>query len=127
MVIFDNSDHLDPEKIDNLGIRFIEIEIGQSKEGEPFHLELVNEHNSNVLFNLQILKLKKQGNRSEPKIISAQTINPNHAGISRSHRKIEFSIPEITLDKYNRLGIIITRIDYHDYSNEAGGFTILID
>jgi hypothetical protein len=127
MIIFESSDHLDPENINSFGIRFVEVELGQSTNGKPFNLELIHEPDSTASFHLQILKLKSQEKRSVLELYSATTINPDNPGFSKTNQKLEYSISEIELDKYNRLGLIITRTDNHEIFGGSSGYTIRLD
>jgi hypothetical protein len=122
--ISEYSDHLEPEKIRSFEIRFIEVELGQSTDGNPFILELLNEPNSKASFHLQIIKLKTRGKPSNLEFDSATTIKPGSTKFSKNSRKLQYYIPEIELDDYDRLGLIITRTDNQEIFVDSGGYTI---
>ena len=73
---------------------------------------------------MQIILLKNQKGASKPQPISGQTINPGIATPSSTNDELVYSIPRIELSEYDRLGLIITRVDNNEISGESGEYTL---
>jgi len=126
-IIFESSEHQVPENVNSFGVRFIEVKLGQSSDGKLFNLKLITESNFPASFGLQILKLKSRDKRDLFEAEPSTTITHDHAGYSNGNSILEYSIPEIKLENYDRLAIIITRTDNQETSSDSGGYSLHIE
>jgi hypothetical protein len=110
VVVYEPSGRLDPEEIADHGIRFIEVEFGQTLQGRPLNLELLFTKNAYASYCIQILNLDVHNNTSYL-VDSVATVQSSNQLQQDENIKMEYLIPEIDLQDYNQLAVIITRVD----------------
>ena len=110
VVVYEPSGRLEPKEIPSYGIRFIEVEFGQTMQGRPLNLELLINKKADASYFIQILNLNVQNNTSYL-VDSVTMIRSENQTSQDDIIKLEYQIPEIDMQEYNQLAVIINRID----------------
>ena len=126
-IIFGAEDQSFPSGIrSSFGMDFVDIILDSELQGKPLTIEIFANPTGETKFNIQLWKLIDPDNSSRPgsspriaspvEIIDGET----SAGIYL------YTIPEIDTEKYNRLGLIITRLDSNENLDPNGIYTIVL-
>jgi hypothetical protein len=126
-IIFGAEDQPFPSGIrSSFGMDFVDIILDLELHGKPLTIEIFANPNGKTKFNIQLWKLidpdDKTSPGSSPRIASPVEIidGETSAGI------YIFTIPEIDMEKYNQLGLIITRLDSNENLDPNGNYTIVL-
>ena len=71
-------------------------------------------------FRLEVGRLMAAGRRLLPAALAPE------AAVSRPDGSLSFSLPELDLARYNRLGLIITRVDGGERLDPVGSYTLVL-
>ena len=126
-IIFGAEDQSFPSGIrSSFGMDFVDIILDSELQGKPLTIEILANPTGETKFNIQLWKLIDPDNSSRPgsspRIASPVEIIDGEpsAGIYL------YTIPEIDTEKYNRLGLIITRLDSNENLDPNGIYTIVL-
>ena len=125
-ITIESGEMRDLDRLNCFGMRFIEIELDQSTNGKPILMELKSDLSSPASLNLQVIQLKSRWEQGRLETAAAVSFSSDDAHNSRQHRVLAFSIPEIEIEKVDRLALIITRTDNHQFSGSSGEFTLVL-
>jgi hypothetical protein len=105
---------------------FVDIILDLELHGKPLTIEIFANPNGETKFNIQLWKLidpdDKTSPGSSPRIASPlETIDGE-----TSAGNYLYTIPQIDTETYNRLGLIITRLDINENLDPKGIYTIVL-
>ena len=75
---------------------------------------------------MQLWKLMDAGGGLRPQRVPAQTTAPEALRRADGDGHLIYTIPAIDTAAYNRLGLIITRVDARESSDPVGAYTIVL-
>ena len=105
---------------------YVEILLDSELQGKPLTIEIFTNPKYEAKFNIQLWKLSDTDDRtkpgSSPRIASPIEIieEVTTAGT------YSYEIPEIDTEEFNRLGLIITRLDSNENLDPNGNYTIVL-
>lgn len=108
------------------GMDFVEVVLDDKAKGQPLSIEFHGAPGSEAEFSVQIWKLMDDGTGTswQP---SLTAVSPAETLIRRGvDGNLFYTIPEIDTKTFNRLGLIITRLDSGEDAGPAGAYTILL-
>jgi hypothetical protein len=126
-VIYDKSAQPFPAGIkSSFGMDFIDISLGPSAQGKSLTLDFNTAPEKKGVYNVQVWKLMVPGQGQKPRRIHQQPAAS--FVISSDHRDKHYllSIIEIDLEQWDRLGLIITRIDPNEKLDPTGEYTFKV-
>jgi hypothetical protein len=108
------------------GIDLIEVRLDPAADGQPLALEFHPAPGSTAAFNVEIVLLVDSSTSLRPRRVPAETAATEVlAGRSSDGHPI-YILPEIRASAYNRLGIIITRLDAQEALDPTGAYAIVL-
>jgi hypothetical protein len=96
----------------SFGIDIIEISLSQITNGQSIAILFDRTSNSNAEFVIEVIKLRSDNQIGPPEFLDAKN---GHALID---------INSIDTGEFDRIGLVITRIDPMEKQNDSGGYTI---
>ena len=121
---YDKSDQPFPAGIkSSYGIDFIQVKLSPAVDGKPLSIELISPEDSPAQFNLQVIKLKDVDANHRPLLVEDRE---SQANFSPGGDVLRYSIPDLDFEAYNRLGIVITRVDNQESVDKQGEYELLI-
>jgi hypothetical protein len=108
----------------SFGIDFVDVVLEKKVNGRSLVIEFSAGPNSQARFNLQVWKLQDKDEGDSPQAIAAQAESPEVVGEFGSRGNVNYTIPEIDTGSYDRLGLIITRVDVDEDQDPNGIYTI---
>lgn len=102
------------------GMDFVEINLDHSANVQPLNVVITTDPESRAQFKIQALKLIDRHGKIHTitQDIDPQTLVPDYGG------RYCFSIPEINIEEYNMLSLVITRSDADEYMDTTGAYAI---
>jgi hypothetical protein len=104
------------------GIDLIELELDPSAEGRSLKLIVRNISDPENEFNVELWKIKKLQNGSEPESYTGQPNDPKSTRTENGSLTVE--IDNLNVNDFNGLGLIITRTDAFESKEETGRYLI---
>ena len=105
---------------------FVDVILDSELHGKPLTIEIFANPDGETKLNIQLWKLSDLDDRTKPgsspsiaspvEIIEEETTAGTYS----------YEIPEIDTEYYNRLGLIITRLDSNENLNPNGNYTIIL-
>jgi hypothetical protein len=124
---FDAAAQLCPPGIrSSYGIDLIEVVLRDETGGQPLTLDFSGDPAGRALFSVQIWKLMDDGTGSswQPRLTAVSPPEALVQEVAGGH--LLYTIPEIDTSVYNRLGVIITRLDGQEDLDAAGAYTLAL-
>jgi hypothetical protein len=106
------------------GIDLIELQLDPSTEGKTLQLTFKDISDPEDEFNVELWKNKTLENTSGPEAYSDQTSEPRSRRTENGFLALE--IGDISMDDFNNLGLIITRMDPHENVEASGSYLIQV-
>jgi hypothetical protein len=106
------------------GIDLIELQLDPSTEGKTLKLTFKDISDPEDEFNVELWKNKTLENTSGPEAYSDQTSEPRSRRTENGFLALE--IGDISMDDFNNLGLIITRMDPHENVEASGSYLIQV-
>jgi hypothetical protein len=103
----------------SFGMDFIDITLEPEMQGKPLTIEITANQQGEAKFEIQIWKLFDREDGMSPLITSpveSMTLSGNYL----------YTIQKIETEKFDRLGVIITRLDSNESLDPNGQYTIVI-
>lgn len=104
------------------GIDLIELELDPSTEGKTLKLIFKNISNPENEFNVELWKIKTLQSESAPESYLAQTDEPKSTRTENGYLTME--IANLSVNDFNGLGLIITRMDSYEDTEASGRYLI---
>jgi hypothetical protein len=104
----------------------LEIEIGNRAGGQPLTIELQGDATGSARFGVQVWKLMDDGTgpRWQPHLSAvapAEALKQEAEG-----GRLGYYIPHIDTTEFNRLALIIVRLDGEEDSDPVGAYTVVL-
>jgi hypothetical protein len=126
-VIFTGKDRVVSGAIaSSFGMDFIEVVLRPGLDQRSLTVEFSTTPGSRATFKVQIWKLLEDKNRLYPETSSSGWVDPEVFSLSEPAVDFHYDIPVIGMQAFNRLGLIITRIDSSEKLDSTGSYTIKI-
>jgi hypothetical protein len=108
------------------GIDFVDIVLDPAADGQPLTIELFHPPVAGAEFNVQILHLADSVAGDKPKHVMTQVADLEAPADGNAEGRLVYTIPALDGAAYNRLGLVITRLDAQEASEPAGEYTIVL-
>jgi hypothetical protein len=110
----------------SFGMDFVDVLLDPITDGQPLSIEFISNQNAEAQFNVQIWSLIDSGFKNgKPHVSKSVPFERIRLNVGEDGRLIYF-IPALDSTRYNRLGIIITRIDAEESSDPIGAYSIIL-
>ena len=103
--------------------RFVSIK--PDDDGQPLTLRFHGVPGGDDEIVVQMWRLMDSGQGTRPRLVLTSTTAPEVPTANESGR-LDYVIPAIDTTAYNRLGLIITRVDANESSDPVGEYTIVL-
>jgi hypothetical protein len=110
----------------SFGMDFVEVILDPAAEGQSLTLELYGAPGADAEFDVRLWKLLDPGGGARPQRIPTPTIAPESLTRVNADGRQFYVIPAIDTSVYNRLGLIITRLDAKESSDPIGKYTVVL-
>jgi hypothetical protein len=125
-IVYAEADQAFPAGIrSSFGMDFIDVVLDPAVDGQPLVLELYGAPGADAEFVVQLWKLMGSGQGAKPRRVPSQMTAPE---VLRANGNGHFNyvIPAVDMKAYNRLGLIITRVDANESLDPVGAYTITL-
>jgi len=102
------------------GIDLVEVSLEGAAHGGPLTIELRGIPAGSAEFRLEVWPVMAAGRRLLPAALAPE------AAVRRPDGSLSFSLPSVDLTRYNRLGLIITRVDSGESLDPVGAYTLVL-
>jgi hypothetical protein len=121
------ADQLFPAGIrSSFGVDLVDVVLDPAANGQPLTIEFYGAPAADAVFHVQLWKLIDPGGGARPRRIPSQVAAPEVLAPTNADGHLVYAIPAVDTAAYNRLGLIITRIDAHEGSDPIGEYTIVL-
>jgi hypothetical protein len=110
----------------SFGIDLVEIDLDPSLDGQPFTVDFYASSDGGADFVVQIWMLMAGAGGSLPQALVVQPEAPTLLATTGSDRHLLYSIAAIDTRQYNRLGLVITRVDARERQDANGSYEIAL-
>jgi hypothetical protein len=126
-ITYDAAGQLYPPGIrSSFGMDFVDVILDATVDGQPLTLEFYGAPGSAAEFNVQLWKLADSGGGARPRRVGPDITTAETLTRVNSDGHLIFVIPEIDTTAYNRLGLVITRLDAKEALDPVGEYTIVL-
>jgi hypothetical protein len=108
------------------GMAFVDVVLDSAVDGQSLTIELIGAPEGEARFNVQVWTLTEAGPSGRPQRIPAQLAGPEVLADQDGDGHVSTRIRLIDLAEFNRLGLIITRVDANERIDPVGAFTIRV-
>ncbi|MFN2286514.1 MAG: hypothetical protein ACK2UQ_19010, partial [Anaerolineae bacterium] len=108
----------------SFGIDLIEVALDRAIDGQPLTIEFYRASTSDAVFSVQLWPLKSSEEGAKPRRVLAELASAQILQRSDTEGHLTFVIPAIQWVAYDRLGLIITRVDAKETSDPVGEYTV---
>ena len=110
----------------SFGIDFVEIHFDPATANQPVKIEITKVPGSGAEFSIQLWQLKDAEDGSLPRRAAAQLLSPELLAEGSPDGTYAYALPSIDLEEFNRIALIITRIDTGEKADPVGGYTVAV-
>jgi hypothetical protein len=110
----------------SFGMDFIEVILDPAAGGQPLRLEFHPAPASEAVFNVQLWKLMDSGEGTRPRRMPTATAPTETLTRINPLGALFYIIPALNPAEFNRLGLIITRLDTRESSDPVGVYTLVL-
>lgn len=119
-IVYSASEQLYPAGIpSSFGMDLVEVELDAAANGTSLTIKVYGTPGSAAVFNVQLLRLTDE-------ILAAQSTAPEAVARIGPERPFVHVIPQIDTTEYNRLSLVITRVDAEERLDGDGAYTIVL-
>lgn len=108
----------------SFGIDLIEVTLDRATDGQPLTVEFYRAPTSDAVFSVLLWPLTDLGEGVKPRRISAEAATAQILQRVNPDGSLTFVIPAIHWATYDRLGLIITRLDAQEALDPIGAYTV---
>ena len=105
---------------------FVDVILYGNADGQSLALEVYGAPGAAAEFAVQVWELKYPGEGPRPQPVSKQGAAPKILTATNPGGKLSYVVPAIDTTEYNRLGLVITRIDANEHLDPVGEYTIVL-
>ena len=109
----------------SFGIDFVELVLSPELNGQPLTLEFYGTSGAAAKFHLQIMLLKDIQNNGNSRPITPQTTSIGEAVSMNTNGSWVYALPTIDTNVYDRIGLIITRLDNLESLDPLGEYHLI--
>ena len=114
-----------PRSIRNsYGTGFMNVILGEKAQGQSLVIEVASSRDGRSRFDVQVWRLIDLGPERRPRPIPEQAHGPEVLGTVSPGGHVTYVIRAIDVAEFDRIGLIITRVDPHEESDPLGEYTI---
>ncbi len=110
----------------SFGMDFVDVKLDPAADGQPLTLQVRGAPGANAAFNVEIWKLMDSGGETKPRRVTGPSSGAEMVTRTNFDGQLIYEIPAIDVRAYNRLGLIITRIDAQESVDPFGEYTIVL-
>jgi hypothetical protein len=110
----------------SFGMDFVDVVLDPAADGQPLTIEFHPAPGTDAEFNVQLWKLMDSGTGARPQRIPAGVTTTEVLTQANPDGHLFYVTPAIDTSTYNRLGLIITRLDATESSDPIGEYTIVL-
>ena len=110
----------------SFGMDFVDVVLDPAADGQSLTLEFYGAPGADAEFHVQLWKLIDSGEGAKPRRIPTQMTATEVLGRTNADGHLRYVVPAIDTAAYNRLGLIITRVDATESSDPVGEYTIVL-
>jgi hypothetical protein len=126
-ITYDGAEQRYPPGIrSSFGMDFVDVILDATVDGQPLAIEFYGAPGAAAEFNVQLWKLIDSAEHARPRRVGPHITTTETLTRVNSEGHLFYVIPEIRTTQYNRLGLIITRLDAEESSDPVGEYTILL-
>jgi hypothetical protein len=126
MVTFTHAEQPYPAGIgSSFGVDFVEVALEPPTDGGSLVVELYGEFAAGAEFGVQLVKLTSSGHGDESRVPSSTTPAESFTRDTATGRQTAV-VSGLDSGAFNRLGLVITRLDNHERSDPVGAYTLVI-
>jgi hypothetical protein len=108
------------------GMDFVDVVLDPTADGQALTVEFHGAPGTAADFNVQLWKLKDPGDDATPQPLASPVAAPEALTQVNANGHLFYVIPAIDRAEFNRLGLIITRVDSSESSDPIGEYTIVL-
>jgi hypothetical protein len=126
-ITYDGAEQRYPPGIrSSFGMDFVDVILGPSVDGQPLTLEFYGAPGAAAEFNLQLWKLIDSAEHARPRRVGSDATTTEAPTMVNPDGHLSYAIAQIDTTEYNRLGLIITRVDATESLDPVGEYTIVL-
>ena len=110
----------------SFGIDFVDVILDPTANGQPLTIEFYGAPGSGAAFNVQLWKLVDRGGGARPQRVPNQAVATEVPTATNADGHLLYTIPAIDTAAYNRLGLIITRVDGNEGGDPVGAYSLVL-
>lgn len=110
----------------SFGMDFVHVTLGRAADGQPLRLELHQPPGAAAEFAVQVQELKTLDKRLKLQPISNEETGQRVLQTKSPTGALSYVISAVDRTEYDRLGLIITRVDANERSDPLGEYTVLL-
>jgi hypothetical protein len=107
------------------GIDLVEISVDPSVQGAPMTVEFRADPGSDAVFEVEVLRLVDPGEGSRPRRVSGKDLAPHRLARLAPDGPLVHTV-EAGGEPFNKLGLIITRLDSAEDVDPVGAYTVVL-
>ena len=108
----------------SFGTNFVHVILHPTPDEHSLTLRFGGAPRVNAELSVQIWKLIESGSDTKPQPIPAHVEAPEVLASANADGHLLYTIPTVDTSQYNRLALLITRVDAHEGSDPIGEYTI---
>jgi hypothetical protein len=105
---------------------FVDVTLDPVAAGQPLTVEFGNGAGCGATFVVQVWRLVDPGDGGRPRPLSGQVDTPAILVQGNAGEALSYTIPAGDTGLYNRLGLVIVRVDANEASDPIGAYTITL-
>jgi hypothetical protein len=110
----------------SFGVDFVDVILDPASNGRPLTFDFYGASGAEAEFDVQLWKLMDLGGGAQPQRVPSHTAAPEVLMGADGDGHMVYTIEAIDTTAYNRLGLIITRVDAQESSDRVGAYTIVL-
>jgi hypothetical protein len=110
----------------SFGIDLIDVRLNPGIDGQPLTIEFYGFLASTAEFDVQVWPLADPGEGDKPRHVPAKTASTEVLTRVNPDGHLFFIIPALRTTVYNRLGLIVTRLDAQEAADRIGAYALVL-
>ena len=110
----------------SFGIDFIDVTLSDAPDGRPLTVEFHQAPGSVSQFTVEVRELKYVERGPSLRVSSTSRAVQGTLKLRSPNRKLSYVVPAVDKADYDRLGLIITRVDADEHLDPLGAYTVVL-